>query len=146
MNDRKAKRMAAVILKVGKTKIWVNPEEKARLKEAMTKEDIRQLIKENIIKKRRGNLHSRGKARLLAKKKSKGRKRGKGKRKGGKAVRVNKKEKWVKNVRAQRQYLKELKASGTKLSRTPREIYLMIKGGFFKGKKYMQAMVEEAKK
>ncbi|MEK6958210.1 MAG: 50S ribosomal protein L19e [archaeon] len=146
MNDRKAKRMAAVILKVGKTKIWVNPEEKARLKEAMTKEDIRQLIKENIIKKRRGNLHSRGKARLLAKKKSKGRKRGKGKRKGGKAVRVNKKEKWVKNVRAQRQYLKELKASGAKLSRTPREIYLMIKGGFFKGKKYMQAMVEEAKK
>ncbi len=146
MNDRKAKRMAAVILKVGKTKIWVNPEEKARLKEAMTKEDIRQLIKENIIKKRRENLHSRGRARMLAEKKSKGRKRGKGKRKGRKAVRVKKKEKWVKNVRAQRQYLKELKASGAKLTRSPREIYLMIKGGFFKGKKYMQAMVEEAKK
>ena len=142
MDDKQARRMAAEILKVGKTKVYINPEERAKIKEAMTKEDLRQLIKDRVIKKRQDNLQSRSRARILLEKKRKGRKKGQGKRTGKKNARAKRKENWIKNVRAQRRTLKEMKDSGVALKKPARKIYLMIKGGFFKGKKYVQALVE----
>ncbi len=146
MNYEKAKRLAAEILKVGLTKIWVSPDARQRIKESMTKDDVRALIKEKLITKRKEQGHSRGSARILKIKKEKGRKRGKGKRTGTKKARKGNKEHWMKNVRAQRKMLKELKKSGAKLKEDPRKIYLKIKGNFFKGKKQLLAMVEEGKK
>jgi len=146
MDDKKAKRMAAGILKVGETKIFIQPEERTKLKEAMTKEDVRQLIKDRVIAKRKDNEQSKARARLLAEKKKKGRKRGHGKRTGKKTARKGKKEIWIKNVRAQRRTLKEIKASGVTLKESARKIYLMIKGGHFKGKKYIEAFVEKERK
>lgn len=145
MNDKKARKISAEILKVGKTKIYIQPGETERLKEAMTKEDVRALIKDKIIKKRKDNLQSKSRARALKEKKKKGRKKGKGKRTGKKTARSKKKENWIKNVRAQRRTLKELKKSGVKLKKPARKIYLMIKGNYFKGKKYLETMVEERK-
>ena len=136
------KRIASQLLKVGETKIWVNSSEKERIKEAMTKEDVRVLIKDAIVRKRTDNLHSRGRARLLKAKKAKGRKRGRGKRTGTKSSRQGKKEKWIKNVRAQRKMLKEMKKSGVVFKKPASKVYLMIKGGYLKGKNYMKAMVE----
>ena len=43
------KRIASQILKTGETKIWINPNKTSQAKEAMTKEDVRNLIKEKII-------------------------------------------------------------------------------------------------
>ncbi|HZX19681.1 MAG TPA: 50S ribosomal protein L19e [archaeon] len=146
MKEQNAKKMAAEILKVGVTKIYLTPGETKRFKDAMTKEDVRSLIKEGLIKKRLDHLQSRGRARILAAKKKKGRKRGKGKRTGKRGARMERKASWRKNVRAQRRTLKEMKDSGVKLKKPARQIYLMIKGNFFKGKKSLQAMVEEGKK
>lgn len=146
MEYERAKRLAAKILKVGITKVWVSPTAKQRIKEAMTKDDVRVLIKEKLITKRKTASHSRGKARILKLKKEKGRKRGKGKRTGTKKTRKGDREYWIKNVRAQRKILKELKKSGAKFKEDPRKIYLKIKGNFFKGKKQLLAMVEEMKK
>ncbi len=112
----------------------------------MTKEDIRALIKEGVIRKRRENLLSRGRARKLKAKKQKGRKRGHGKRTGMRSARKSSKEKWINNVRAQRRTLREIKASGVKLKKPARQVYLMIKGNYFRGKKYIQTMVEEVAK
>lgn len=146
MNERKARRMAAQILKVGKSKIWVNPGQKNRFKEAMTKEDIRALIKERIIRKRHENQQSRARARKLAEKKKKGRKRGKGKRKGTKKTRVDRKGQWVKNVRAQRKMLRELKKKGVKFRAPARKVYLLISGNYFRGKNYVKQLVEGGSK
>lgn len=146
MDYEKAKRLAAKILKVGTTKIWVSPQAGQRLKEAMTNEDVRALIKDRIVAKRKDAGQSRGGARILMVKKAKGRKRGKGKRTGTKKTRTGAHDMWVKNVRAQRKTLKDLKAQGASFKKTPRELYLMIKGNFFKGKKHLMTMVEEAKK
>ena len=145
MDDKKAKSAAAKILKVGHTKIWVDPEQRSRVAEAMTKEDVRGLIKEGVIKKRHGNEQSRGRARVIIAKKRKGRKRGRGKRTGTKKARKEGKRTWIKNVRAQRRILKEMKDSGTKLKRPAREIYLMIKGNYFRGKNYVRQMAESDK-
>ncbi|MBI4210141.1 MAG: 50S ribosomal protein L19e [Candidatus Diapherotrites archaeon] len=145
MDGKKARRMAAQILKAGETKVWVSPEQAKRVSEAMTKDDIRALIKERIIGKRSVQQHSRGRARTLLAKKAKGRKKGRGKRTGTKAARRGK-EYWMKNVRAQRRVFRELRGSGAKFKRPAREIYLMIKGNYFRGKNYISTMVEEAKK
>ncbi len=146
MDERKARKVSATILKVGKTKIWISQAEIKRVGEAMTKEDIRALIKEGIIKKRTPNLSSRGRARVLLAKRHKRRKKGLGRRSGSKKARRRDKENWVKNVRAQRETLREMKKAGTEFKKPARQVYLMIKGNYFRGKKYLQAMVKEASK
>jgi len=146
MNELKAKKLAARILKAGESKIWINPEMLAKVREAMTKEDLRALIKEGVVRKRHDQEQSRGRARVLIAKRRKGRKRGKGKRTGTKKARKEGKRTWIKNVRAQRRVLGELKQSGAKFKRPAREIYLMIKGNYFRGKNYIKQMVESDSK
>ena len=102
MEGKKAKELAAKILKVGVGRVRIKPEEMTKVKEAMTKDDIRALIAERVIKKRPSKEQSRGRARILAEKKSRGRKKGKGKRFAKKKRRSQQRKKWVSMVRAQR--------------------------------------------
>ncbi|PJA16666.1 MAG: 50S ribosomal protein L19e, partial [Candidatus Diapherotrites archaeon CG_4_10_14_0_2_um_filter_31_5] len=109
MQLNKIRRMAAEILNIGKSKIVFSEKERERIAESMTKEDVRQLIKDGIVKKRKDAYQSKGRARKLKEKKKKGRKRGQGKRKGTIKTRTRKKKSWIKTVRAQRKKIKELK-------------------------------------
>ncbi len=142
MDEKKARKVAARILKIGESKIWMDPAQIGRVGKAMTKEDLRALIKDGVLKKRHDQMQSRGRARILLAKKKKGRKRGKGKRTGTKKTRKEGKRQWIKNVRAQRRVLSEMKTAGTKLKKPAREIYLLIKGNYFRGKNYVKAMAE----
>jgi large subunit ribosomal protein L19e len=148
MENRKAKELAAKILKVGVSKIYITPEETAKVKEAMTKDDVRELIANRIIKKRQDNQQSKGRARTLKKQKQKGRKRGYGKRTGTKKTRTEKKKTWMKKVRAQRRTLKELKEKNPEAVKKIgySNLYKKIKGGFFRGKKYLQEYIEGEQK
>lgn len=142
----KVRRLAAGILKEGKHAVWLNPAERARIAECMTKDDVRGLIKEGIIRKRAQQGHSRGMARILHRKKKMGRKRGFGKRKGGAKARTNKKRVWVKRVRAQRKTLKEMAEKGIKTRPAYSKAYRMIKSGHFRGKRHVEAIAKGAKK
>ena len=146
MQLNKIRRMAAEILKVGKSKVVFSEKDRERIAESMTKEDVRQLIKDRIVKKRKDAYQSKARARKLKEKKKKGRKRGSGKRKGTTKTRVNKKKSWIKNVRAQRKKLKELKKEGQVKEGEYGKIYRRIKGNYFKGKKYVEAAVKGDKK
>lgn len=146
MQLNKIRRMAAKILKVGKNKIVFSEKDRERIAESMTKEDVRQLIKDGIVKKRKASYQSKGRARKLKEKKRKGRKRGKGKRKGTTKTRTRKKKSWIKSVRAQRKKLKELKKKVKMKNGEYGKVYKMIKGNYFKGKKYVEAMVKGDKK
>lgn len=146
MKLQKIKSIAARLLGCGETKIWFNPAELKRVSEAMTSEDIRALIKEGMIKKRNTALHSRGGARILAHKKRRGRKRGFGKRTGTRKARVQRKTRWITNVRAQRAYLKELQKNKKVTKEQYSKIYNLIKGGYFKGKRYIDLFVSGEKK
>jgi large subunit ribosomal protein L19e len=145
MQLERIKAIAAQLLNVGKNKVWVNPKENQKASEAMTKEDVRSLIGEGVITKKKTNAHSRGRARILAIKKKKGRKSGMGKRKGTKKARVKTKETWIKNVRAQRRTLKELKEKNPEAIEAVgySTMYKRVKGNYFKGKKYVEAFVLE---
>jgi len=147
MNAKRAKEMSSRILKVGKSRVWVNPEEIERVKEAITKDDVRSLISDGVIKKNRRPEQSRARARKLAEKKKKGRKKGEGKRRGKYNTRSKRKKTWISKVRAQRRTLKELRESETeKVEKIGYgKLYKMVKGGYFKGKKYVERKVQEGK-
>ncbi len=141
MQANKLRRLAASVLKCGKSKIWIDPVALDRLKEAMTKEDVRVLVKDGIIKERRDAGHSRGKARILQAKKRKGRKAGKGKRTGTKKARVQRRERWMANVRSQRTMLRKLRAEGKITGeRSYSKLYHMVTGGYFRGRKQLEQL------
>lgn len=141
MNPRKLKRMAADILNVGETKVWVDPTQMVKAAEAMTRDDVRGLIGQRIIKKRRDSHHSRGSARILKEKKALGRKSGKGKRTGTKKARSKPREQWINRVRALRMSLREMKKAGT-IKGNYRQFYSQIKGNNFRGRKHLEQVAK----
>jgi len=137
------KRLAADVLKVGVTRIWIDPEQTGNVTEVITKDDVRALVEEGIIKKKKVQAQSRAHARILAEKKSKGLKKGKGKRKGKVNARTKRKKKWIKTVRAQRDELKKLKAENPEAvaEANYKSVYRKIKGGYYKGRKYVRSAI-----
>ena len=111
MEAGKAKELAAKILKVGEGRIFIQPDEVSKVAEAMTKDDVRTLIAERVIKKRPSASQSMGRARELKAKRAKGRRRGQGKRTARKRVRMEQRDRWIGRVRSQRSTLRELKES-----------------------------------
>ena len=143
---KKIKAIAQRLLNCGETKLWMNPAELERIKESMTTEDIRALIKDGIIKRKKEQQHSRGRARILRGKKRKGRKRGFGKRTGRKKARMQRKKSWILSVRALRKHVRLLRVEKKIDRKMYSKIYNLIKGGYFKGKRYIDLYVQEAKK
>jgi large subunit ribosomal protein L19e len=148
MDLNKIKKLAAQILKVGVGRIYIDPTKSEKAKEAMTKDDIRGLIADRVVKKKPLVNQSRGRARVLAEKKKKGRRSGHGKRKGTKKTRVEKKKTWIGKVRAQRQMLREMRKENPEAVNTLGygNIYKKIKGNYFKGKKYVKDYIVGDKK
>ncbi len=148
MKSDKVKAMAAGILKVGKGDVWFDSKQMDKIQTVMTKGDVRGLIKDGLIRKRKENRKSMGRARLLHAKRKKGRKRGSGKRKGTMKARQHGKQQWIKNVRAQREMLKELQQKNPAAVKKIgyRKLYKRVKGGFFKGRNYLKAAVEGKKR
>ena len=141
MNPRKLKRMAADILGVGESKIWVDPTQMPKALEAMTRDDVRNLVSQRIIRKRRDAHHSRGSARILHAQKRLGRKSGMGKRTGTKKARSDPKKQWRLRVRALRATLSAKKKEGT-LKGNYAMYYKQIKGNLFRGKKHLLQILE----
>ena len=141
MNPRKLKRMAADIMGVGESKIWIDSTQMTKAVEAMTRDDVRNLVAQRIVRKRKDHGHSRGAARILHAKKVLGRKKGPGKRTGTKKARSQPKKQWQERVRALRQTLRALKTSGT-MKGNYAQHYRKIKGNYFRGKKHLLQIVE----
>jgi len=137
------KRLAAEILGVGVSRIWVDPERIEDVQAATTKDDIRKLIKDGVIgvKPVRGISRSRWKIRHEQRKK--GRRRGHGKRKGAKTARLSKKEAWMHRIRKIRRYLRYLRDKEIIDRRTYRRLYMLAKGGMFKSLSSLQMYMKE---
>ena len=148
MEGKKAKELAARLLKVGKGRVYLEPTGATKIAEAMTKDDIRGLIAERVIRKKPSSEQSKGRARELKEKRLRGRRRGKGKRSATKKVRTEKKSRWIGRVRSQRATLKEMRAKNpTAVSEIGySSIYKRIKGNYFRGKRHLVEYIEGAKK
>lgn len=125
------RRLAAEILGVGETRVWIDPDRQDDVAEAITRDDIRSLIKSGAIRKRPQATPSRGRARVLARKKSRGQRAGIGSRKGRANARRQLDKMWVKKVRKMRAYLRSLRDNNEIDRKTYRSLYLKVKGNAF---------------
>jgi large subunit ribosomal protein L19e len=132
MTDLSAqKRMAADVMDVGKNRVWIDPERQGEIAEAITRQDVRDLVDEGAIRAEEPKGNSRGRARERQAKRAYGHRKGQGTRRGTAGGRENKKDKWVSSIRAQRRKLRELRDDGTISRSTYRELYDRASGGEF---------------
>lgn len=135
------KRMARDILGIGGSRIKINNSEIDKVKDALTKDDVRGLIHRGLIVVDKPQGISRKNAKERHEKRKSGQKRGPGSRKGTKGARTNPKQVWMNKVRKQRETITALKpklASGMygKLRK-------MIKGGYFKSNAHVVSHIKE---
>jgi large subunit ribosomal protein L19e len=138
MSLQSQRRIAADILKVGESRVWIDPTKIELVAKAMTREDIRRLIREGIIRAipKKGISHARYRMR-------KGKRRGPGRRKGGKWAIVSRKRMWMMKIRALRRFLRRLKERGIISRQVYRKLYRMAKGGAFQSKAHLAHYIKE---
>jgi large subunit ribosomal protein L19e len=143
MTDLSAqKRLAADVLDVGKSRVWFDPEEQAEIAEAITREDIRDLVDQGTIRATDAKSNSRGRARERAEKRSYGHRKGAGTRKGKAGARTNKKDDWASRIRAQRRRLRELRDDEDVLDASQyRALYNKASGGEFESIDRLEAYI-----
>ena len=129
------KKIASKILKCGIEKVWIDPTNE-KVKQAITRRDVRRFIKEGVIKRIPGK-----------KKKSKPAKpqQRMGSRKGKKGARRGKKSSWLRVVRPQRKLIKELEEKKQLTPNTYRKVYKLVKGGMFRSRSHLMNYLEEKK-
>ncbi len=132
MTDLKAqRRLAADILDVGQNRIKFDPDAQSEIADAITRDDVRELIDSGTIEAKTATGNSRGRARKRQKKRAYGHQKGHGSRKGKAGGRQNKKDDWRSRIRAQRRELRELRDAGDIDRSQYRELYEMASGGEF---------------
>ncbi len=139
------KRLAADVLKVGLARVRFDPARLNDIKQAITKEDIRLLVKNGGISSVQKKGVSRVRARKTIVQKRKGLRKGPGSSEGKKTARNPRKEAWMAKVRAQRRFLKELKTNGILSSSAFKELYRKSKGGFFRSIRHIKLVMNERK-
>ena len=137
------KRLAAQSLKASKNDIWLDPGRLDEIKEAITKADIKSLIKDKAIKSKKRVGISRHRARKRDVQKRKGRRSGPGSKKGGKYARLSKKNSWINRIRIQRSFLQNLRNKEVIDKSSYRSLYMKCKGGFFRSKRHIKVYMHE---
>jgi len=137
------RRLAAKILSVGVNRIWIDPERAADVEAAISRDDIRRLIHDGVIRARPERGVSRARARERATKRGMGRRRGIGSRRGAKKARLPRKGAWIRTVRPLRAMLRELRDDGAIEAKDYRRLYRMVKGGAFKSRAHLETYLKE---
>jgi large subunit ribosomal protein L19e len=143
MNLRSQRKLTASVLNCGIHRVWINPERADEVSLAITRAEIRKLIKDNAIKLLPENSQSRGRARVLAEKKKKGRRVGPGSKKGKKYSIVTKKTRWMNRIRAQRKRLVGLRDRRVITVSTYRSLYRKAKGGEFRSVSELERYIND---
>ncbi|MBW3013741.1 50S ribosomal protein L19e [Candidatus Woesearchaeota archaeon] len=137
------KRLASQLLKCSPDHVWVDPERLEEIKEAITKQDIRNMINNGLIVKKQIRGSSRVRARKNQEQKKRSRRRGKGSRKGTKNARTSPKRQWITRMRVQRTFLKELREKKLISPQDYRVLVRKSKGGFFRNKRHIKLFITE---
>ncbi|MER3601149.1 MAG: 50S ribosomal protein L19e [Nitrososphaerota archaeon] len=139
MNLRAKKRLIARMLGVGASRVRIDPEALEDVRDAITKDSLRGLLKSGAVWVERPASPSRGRARQR-----RGRRRGPGSRKGPASARLGRKRQWVLRVRGLRRLLKEAKRKGKLDRHTYWRLYYKIKGGEIRTQRQLKQLIAEA--
>ncbi len=141
------KRLAASILNVGVTRVWMDPEKLEDIATAITRDDLRKLVEEGVIKRKAATGISRGRARARDIKRARGHCKGHGSRRGAAGARAPKKEQWMRKIRAQRKVLKAMRDDDKAIdAHTYRILYRKAKGGEFRNVAHLKSYIAYQKK
>jgi large subunit ribosomal protein L19e len=132
------RRLASQILKVGQGRVWIDPEGIDTVEVAITREEIRKLIHEGVIKSLPEKGVSRARAKVLHIKRKKGLRKGPGQKSGSAQAKISRKDVWMTKIRALRRKLREWKESRVIAESAYRELYTMAGSGVFKSTAEME--------
>jgi len=139
------KKLAAEVANVGIDRVRLVPERASEIKDAITKADIRMLIKSGAIIIVPSYSPSRVRARARQQQKKRGRRRGAGLKKGAKGARTPSKLAWMRKIRLLRSTLRTLLDKEKITHDTYRELYKKSKGGFFRDRGHLLFYLEQNK-
>ena len=120
------RRIAARILRVGENKVWMNPLRLNEIKEAITKQDVLDLIKDGAmtIREKTGI-----KTKVKRKRKGPGKKKGKSRRG---------KRDYMMKIRKLRRFIKLLKENSIINTPEARKMRALSKSGYFKSQRHLK--------
>jgi large subunit ribosomal protein L19e len=139
------KRLAADVMKVGISRIWIDPTFEDEVSLAITRDDIRRLVDERAIQKKQEIGVSRGRARYVLEQKRKGQRKGPGSKKGKATSKLSGKDRWMIKIRPMRKELRKLRNDKKITSKTYRELYLKAKGNAFRNTAHLRTYISERK-
>jgi large subunit ribosomal protein L19e len=139
------KRLAADVMKVGESRVWIDPTFEDEVSLAITREDVKRLVDEGAIQKRAAIGVSRGRARYVLGQKRKGQRKGPGTKKGKATSKLSGKDRWMIKIRPMRKELRKLRNEKRITSKTYRELYLKAKGNAFRNTAHLRTYITERK-
>ncbi|MFA5363624.1 MAG: 50S ribosomal protein L19e [Candidatus Bathyarchaeia archaeon] len=134
MSLKSQRRIASKVLKVGETRIWMDPERIDYVEAAITREEIRKLVREGVVKVIPEKGISRSRARVFQQKRKKGLRKGSGSKSGPARSKISKKQVWINKIRPIRRQLSELRETRAITVGAYRKLYDMSESGVFGSK------------